>query len=358
MVVTRTLGAPGAYVVTLVVWTDSERKSRVRVHINRTTLRTFATSRRRSTKLSLRIIVLRRKLVVSAVDVAGARVTLRVSTTKAGATRGLSGAGGGATGVSGPAGLGDPTAIGLPILPDSPGPSVVSGPPGDPASWRLIFDDEFNAANLDTSLWSTGWNGSEVNGPINEEELECYDPAHVVEGGGELDLNLTSTTDACPTGDDSTGEPYTSGIISSLGKFSFTYGYVEARIWLPGASAITDWPAFWAIGTNGNWPGHGELDVVEGLLGSACWHFHSPSGAAGGCATGNYAGAWHTFAADWERGIVTSYYDGVKQASLTAGVTDFPMYLLIDLAVDDNYGGAIQAPATMRVDYVRIYQQR
>jgi hypothetical protein len=42
---------------------------------------------------------------------------------------------------------------------------------------------------------------------------------------------------------------------------------------------------------------------------------------------------------------------------VTSGVTGSPMYLILDLAVDSEYGGPIQAPATLRIDYVRVWQQ-
>jgi hypothetical protein len=32
------------------------------------------------------------------------------------------------------------------------------------------------------------------------------------------------------------------------------------------------------------------------------------------------------------------------------------MYLIADLAIDNTYGGPTQAPATLRIDYIRIWQ--
>jgi hypothetical protein len=32
------------------------------------------------------------------------------------------------------------------------------------------------------------------------------------------------------------------------------------------------------------------------------------------------------------------------------------MYLVLDLAADNAYGGPLQVPATLRVDYVRVWQ--
>ena len=66
------------------------------------------------------------------------------------------------------------------------------------SSWRpMVFDDEFNGTTLDTTKWSTGWFGSGITAPITSGELECYDPAQVVDGGGELDLNLIARSETC-----------------------------------------------------------------------------------------------------------------------------------------------------------------
>ena len=159
----------------------------------------------------------------------------------------------------------------------SPPPTGVPGPPADPSTWHSIFDDEFNATSLDSSKWSTGWYGSGITAPVNAEELQCYDPNQVSVAGGELDLNLVAKTESCG----GQTRSYASGLVSTSGKFSYTYGYLEARVWLPGGSAVTDWPAVWTDGQS--WPTDGELDAVEGLGGQACWHFHDPLGAFGGC---------------------------------------------------------------------------
>jgi beta-glucanase (GH16 family) len=94
------------------------------------------------------------------------------------------------------------------------------------------------------------------------------------------------------------------------------------------------------------------MDVLEGLGGSACWHFHDPSGGPGGCASGGYGGAWHTYGADWEPGVVTYYYDGVRVGQISTGITSAPMYLILGMGL----GSSPVAPATEEVDYVRVWQ--
>ena len=58
------------------------------------------------------------------------------------------------------------------------------------------------------------------------------------------------------------------------GGFQFTYGVVEALVYIPpsASSAIANWPAVWTDGQD--WPADGEDDILEGLGGSACFHFH------------------------------------------------------------------------------------
>ncbi len=229
-------------------------------------------------------------------------------------------------------------------------PGAVQPVGQDAGPWNLIFDSEFNGSSLDTSQWSTGWFGAGITTGASSSEQECYDPSQVSVTNGALDLSAVARAETCG----GTTQPYASGMVTTDGKFSFTYGYMEARIWLPGTSSIDDWPAFWADGQN--WPTTGEIDTVEGLGGQACAHFHNPAGGPGTCATGNYAGGWHTFAADWEPGSVTYYYDGAQVWTDTSGITSAPMYLILDLALSSTITSPDTAPAAMQVEYVRVWQ--
>ena len=229
-------------------------------------------------------------------------------------------------------------------------------PTGVPGDWTLKFDGEFNGTSLDTTKWSTGWYGSGITAPANEQENDCYDPAQVTEGGGVLSLSLIQKSETC--GDN---EPYAAGLVSTAGKFSFTYGFVEARVWLPGVPGhpgeVANWPGVWADGQN--WPQDGEIDIAEGIGGQVCAHLHSAvnpegigPGGGSGCPSGTYTGGWHTFAANWEPGIITYYYDGVDIGSVTSGVTSAPMFLVLDYATQSD----ADAPATMKVEYMRVWQ--
>jgi beta-glucanase (GH16 family) len=243
-----------------------------------------------------------------------------------------------------------PLATPAPKTRSSTGSGGSGGPVGVAGSWHSIFDDEFAATTLDTTKWSTGWLSPGITAPVNSSELECYDPNQVTVANGELDLNLIRKTESCG----GQSHPYASGMVNTNGKFSYTYGYLEARVWLSGAYAISNWPAVWTDGQS--WPTDGELDVMEGLSGQACWHFHDPQGGPGNCSKATYTGGWHTFGADWEPGSVTYYYDGAAVATINSGITSSPMYVILNLAADNGNSGPLQAPAAMRVDYVRVWQ--
>ncbi len=229
--------------------------------------------------------------------------------------------------------------------------------PPSTVHWHLIFDDQFDKQSLDTSLWTPGWFGIGITQPVNHAEKACYDSTHVTESNGSLQLLLTHDASNCK----GNIHPYTGGIVSTNPGdgvdghtgFQFTYGYIEVRAYLPPhAGVIANWPAI--LTTGQNWPYDGENDIMEGLGGQACYHYHVTAGGYGGCITGNYTG-WHTFASDWEPGTITYYYDGVEVGKLTENIASSPHYILILNTISSDT--TVSVPASVMVDYVRVWQK-
>jgi beta-glucanase (GH16 family) len=221
--------------------------------------------------------------------------------------------------------------------------------------WNLALDSEFNGTSLNTAIWQPGWFGSGTTSPVNPNEPDCYSPNNVtLPGDGSVHLSVTNTPSTC----NGITKSYTSALLSSnpydgraSGGFQYTYGALEARVYVPARGTQTaDWPAVWTDGQT--WPADGEDDIMEGLSGKTCFHFHSTQGGPGACAAGSYTG-WHTFASDWEPGSVTYYYDGVKVGQITAGITAAPMYIILGIGVSSENP---VAPTAMRVAYVRVWQ--
>ena len=229
-------------------------------------------------------------------------------------------------------------------------------PVGIPGSWKIVLDSEFGGSRLPPD-WHTGWFGPGVTNPVNPRELDCYSPANVTfPGDGTMHLAVTALTSSCGgrtrpfTGAMVSTDPWGSG---AGGGFEYTYGVLQARVYIPAAGArIADWPAVWTDGRS--WPADGEDDLVEGLRGMACFHFHDPLGRAGGC-DGNLKPGWHTFASDWRPGSVTYYYDGTAVGVVSTGVTAAPMYVVLDNTVNFRWAQAATS-AAMRVRYVRVWQ--
>jgi len=121
---------------------------------------------------------------------------------------------------------------------------------------------------------------------------------------------------------------------------------------------VENWPAFWLL-TTGSWPAGGEIDVMEGLNGTAQWHYHylSASGAdssVGGGEAGFTGCGTHTYAVDWTATAITIYYDGTEVGSVTPAeigvpIATGPMSVINDYATSSTYGGPTVGNAKMEV---------
>lgn len=239
----------------------------------------------------------------------------------------------------------------------APGPK----PYGVAGNWTLKFSDEFDGSSLDLTKWQPNWlaaNNTAITKPINSAELSCYDPSLAKVANGSLKLSLVARS--CKANNGKTYR-YASGLVNSRSHFTFTYGYMEARVWLDGSSTPANWPAFWADGT-GSWPATGEIDVMEGLTGSLAWHYHYGSSSSpkqvGGYPKMSSKTGWHIFGADWERGVIKFYYDGVYAGQVTSNVVASKMFLILNYGLSSKAGATAKVPSSYLVDYVRVWKKQ
>jgi beta-glucanase (GH16 family) len=226
-------------------------------------------------------------------------------------------------------------------------------PVGRDGKWSLVFEDGFEGKSLDRTKWRPNWLGPDdrsITKPVNTEEVSCYDPAQVLVKDGELQLRAEERP--CSKWS------YASGLVQTDRRFNFKFGYVEARIWMPGGAGL--WPAFWTNGQSN--PVDGEIDIVEASGTEAGrFHYHYRCGEKR-CAPGGEVAiegatkGWHVYAVEWSPGSIVWYYDGRKVYERREGVTASAHYIILNLGLRRDRGG-YALPATMRTDYVRVWQR-
>jgi beta-glucanase (GH16 family) len=259
-----------------------------------------------------------------------------------------------------------------PVLSTSSTPSSIPPPTGaEESGWTLTFHDEFDGGQLNTSIWNTLPSPDCVIN--NEKQAYVFDALQVQ--GGLLTIKIEKRNapygDSCPSGKKEMN--YTSGLISSRGNFSQTYGWFEIRAKLPHADGT--WPSFWLlpetpIGPGGTYSPAAEVDILEHVahLGNQIfvgmhWNGYGKDHQLWGTqpAIRNLLEGFHTFALDWQPRQLTFYVDGKPVAEHTGKeVPSVPLYLNIAAPVGGDFGGAINdatLPDTFQIDYVRVYQK-
>jgi beta-glucanase (GH16 family) len=170
---------------------------------------------------------------------------------------------------------------------------------------------------------------------------------------------------------------YTSGRLTTEGRFETTYGRITARIKTPDGRGLM--PAFWMLGNDfrqNPWPDSGEIDIMErrsDLKDRTYATVQGPGYSGVGISrqyslgpTGNFADAFHVFTVDWTPNKITFTVDQhliqtVKRSTVPGRwVFDHQFFIVLNLAVGNPFSGPPDAqtifPAKMIVDYVRAYQ--
>ena len=238
---------------------------------------------------------------------------------------------------------------------------------------KYLWHDEFDSENIDTEKWTfeigtgaSGWGNNEW-----EYYTDRKENAYIKDGILHIRANK----------EDYEGSKYTSARMITKGKFSFTYGIVEARIALPVGKGI--WPAFWLLGQNidaVSWPACGEIDIIETVnsenvvYGTNHWANGSEY-ATYSNNTGNYRDQkfeldvtqFHNYKFTWDDKYIRMFVDDFMYHEIliennTGDTEEFhkPFFFILNVAVAGNWPGFevddSQFPNEMLVDYIRVTQ--
>jgi beta-glucanase (GH16 family) len=249
----------------------------------------------------------------------------------------------------------------------------------DGGTWRCTFDDEFDGTAVDTSKWriqETAWNGFHSG-------AECFvnDPDNVSVANGTLRLTVRKerTGFTCGAPKKPYGSQYTSGMVTSFGKFTQAYGRFEVRAKVTAATIKGLQSSFWLWPENAGkygslWPASGEIDIAELYSrwpDRAIPYLHYTGSTYNvtnnNCIIGDQ-GQFHTYTVVWTTSTMTFTYDG--QTCLVSqwyplGLTPpapfdqpFMISLTQALGIDSNafLPDVTPLPATTTVDYVRVWK--
>ena len=253
-----------------------------------------------------------------------------------------------------------------------------------PDGYSLVWNDEFDGnygyapnenglprTELNPNDWThevknSGWVNHELQNYVNHKTPEGRLVTELRDGK----LRITAHKE--------NGKVY-SGRVYAKVKSGWTYGYIEASIKLPKGKGT--WPAFWMMPVNfRSWPADGEIDIMEEVgyhpdYVSSSLHANAHVHSNGTQVThemkcNGAEGEFHTYAILWTAKNITTYVDGKVQLSYDnrgLGSDDWPyddpFYVIFNLAWGGDWGGAqgvdeSALPATMEVDYIRVFQKK
>ena len=240
--------------------------------------------------------------------------------------------------------------------------------------YDLVFSDEFNGSELDSTKWNTSylWGTDLI---INSEEQYYVDTINDPDFGfdpftfdGE-NLTINSIKTPSALADKALNQPYLSGVITSYDAFKFTYGYIETRAKVTFGRGY--WPAFWLLNAYyvDDKP---EIDIME-FIGHDqdvvyhTYHYYdsegvlrsTPSQATPGV---DYTADFYTYAVEWKPGTLIFYIDNVEvHRVVDSKVSQQEMYVIANTALGGWWAGppdnTTPFPGEFTLDYIRVYQK-
>ena len=234
--------------------------------------------------------------------------------------------------------------------------------------WELVWEDNFDGAEPDTSVWSRIPRGKPDWQNTQSFDDRCYEMRNgllILKGI----VNDNTEADAAQ---------YLTGGLWTKDKRAFHGGRIEVRARLHGAKGA--WPAIWTLPYETDkysWPMGGEVDIMERLNHDSIVyqtvhsHYTYTLGIENNPKHGNTipinpadfnvygVDFWpdsHVFHVNGKRNFVYPRIETEQEGQFPFNI---PQYLLIDMQLGGSWVGTVDPadlPVEMEVDWVRHYQ--
>ena len=244
------------------------------------------------------------------------------------------------------------------------------------ADWKLVWSDEFDGKSLDFSKWEIevnafGGGNNELQIYTDRKENVRVEDGHLMIEAHRDNYDVAGTV-----------REYSSGRVRSKRRGDWTYGRFEIRAKLPPGQGV--WSGIWMMPTDskyGTWASSGEIDIMEfkGQEPNVVWgtlHYgkrwpnNEHKSDTLKLDQGNFTDDFHTYAIEWEEGVMRWYVDGQlyqtqKEWHSDGGKFpapfDQPFHMILNLAIGGGFVGNPDAttefPRQLLVDFVRVSQR-
>lgn len=252
--------------------------------------------------------------------------------------------------------------------PEQPKPDEPSQPEEPKPEWKLVWEDDFDAPEINYEVWSRIPQGTPDWAKYQSLDDRCYEKrkSSVVLKGIVNDDN------------DADSRAYLCGGLWTLGKKAFGPGRIEVRARM--TSATGAWPAIWMMPFKSElgWPHDGEIDIMEHLNSDRTVYqtLHSKYIDVDGNRNNplysrqtsvSNLNDYHIYGVDITEDAVVFHIDGKETLSYPKNdqPDQFPYFKEWDLRIDMQLGGSwvgpirdVTLPVEMEVDWVRYYEYK
>lgn len=219
--------------------------------------------------------------------------------------------------------------------------------------YELVWSDEFNGTELNSTKWAVRGVGPRALGYVSPEAVQVE--------GGYLKLQAKKQDDRILL-----------GAVGTQGTFMARYGFFECRAQVQRSKGV--WAAFWIQSTEiskGEDPAvyGAEIDIMECFrkLGpdivshNVHWAYGPNQKTTRGMQSTlpGLGEGFHIYALEWTPEKYVFYVDGLKFYEVTQGLSHIEEYLILSMEIPSKPEEIRETifPDEFVVDYVRVYQK-